>query len=108
MKRDANDILREKGPDVLREAFDRASAKQVGNSGRPVRPATGMEALQTMIFAPIKYVVPDILVEGLTLLGGKPKVGKRWLLLHAAVAVARGGFTLGELHCIEGECFIAR
>ena len=49
-----------------------------------------------MTFAPIKYVVPGIIVEGLTLLAGKPKLGKSWLLLHAAVA-ARGGFTLGEL-----------
>jgi RecA-family ATPase len=56
-----------------------------------------------MTFAPIKYVVPGIFVEGLTLLAGKPKVGKSWLLLHAAIAVARGGFTLGDLHCIEGD-----
>jgi RecA-family ATPase len=56
-----------------------------------------------MTFAPIKYVVPGIIVEGLTLLAGKPKIGKSWLLLHAAVAVAANGFTLGELHCIEGD-----
>jgi hypothetical protein len=60
-------------------------------------------ALKTMTFQPIKYVVPSIIVEGLTLLAGKPKLGKSWLLLHAAIAVARGGFTLGELHCIEGD-----
>jgi RecA-family ATPase len=56
-----------------------------------------------MTFNPIKYVVPDIIVEGLTLLAGKPKIGKSWLLLHAAIAVARGGFTLGTFHCIEGD-----
>jgi AAA domain/RepB DNA-primase from phage plasmid/IclR helix-turn-helix domain len=61
------------------------------------------EALKPMTFAPLKYVVPEIIVEGLTLFAGKPKMGKSWLLLHAAVAVARGGFTLGELHCIEGD-----
>jgi RecA-family ATPase len=48
-------------------------------------------------------VVPDILVEGLTLFAGKPKIGKSWLLLHAALAVAKGGFTLGDLHCIQGD-----
>ena len=73
----------------------------------PIGPRT-TGILKTMTFAPIKYVVPDILVEGLTLLAGKPKVGKSWLLLHTAIAVARGGFTLGDLHCIEGECCIAR
>jgi len=61
------------------------------------------EVLQTMTFPPIKYVVPGVIVEGLTLLAGKPKIGKSWLLLHAAIAVARGGFTLGDIHCIEGD-----
>jgi hypothetical protein len=56
-----------------------------------------------MTFAPIKYVVPDVLVEGLTLLAGKPKVGKSWLLLNTAIAVASGGFTLGNLYCDEGD-----
>lgn len=61
------------------------------------------EALQSMTFPPIKYVVPGVIVEGLTLLAGKPKIGKSWLLLHAAIAVARGGITLGDIHCIEGD-----
>jgi AAA domain/IclR helix-turn-helix domain len=61
------------------------------------------EDFRTMTFNPIKYVVPGVLVEGLTVLAGKPKIGKSWLLLHAAIAVARGGFTLGDTHCIEGD-----
>jgi hypothetical protein len=65
--------------------------------------ASSAEGLKAMIFEAFKYVVPGILVEGLTLFAGKPKIGKSWLLLHAAIAVARGGFTLGELHCIEGD-----
>src|SRR5262249_38352115 len=59
--------------------------------------------LSAMRFAPIKYVVPGIIVEGLTLLAAKPKMGKSWMMLHAAVAVSRGGFTLGEIHCAEGD-----
>jgi RecA-family ATPase len=59
--------------------------------------------LDQMQFEPVKSVVPDIFVEGLTLFCGKPKVGKSWLLLHAAHAVASNGFTLGNTHCIEGD-----
>jgi hypothetical protein len=46
--------------------------------------------LDRMEFAPIKSVVPGVFVEGLTLFCGKPKIGKSWLLLHAATAVASG------------------
>jgi RecA-family ATPase len=56
-----------------------------------------------MQFEPIKSVVPGVFVEGLTLFCGKPKIGKSWLLLHAANAVASNGFTLGTTHCIEGD-----
>lgn len=59
--------------------------------------------LETMTFDPIKTIIPGILVEGLTLLAGKPKGGKSWLLLHAAIAVATNGFTLGDLHCMQGD-----
>jgi hypothetical protein len=61
------------------------------------------EEINAMTFNPIKYVVTGYIVEGLTLFAGKPKIGKSWLLLHAAIAVARGGFTLGDVHCQEGD-----
>ena len=61
-----------------------------------------------MTFAPIKYVVPSVIVEGLSILAGKPKLGKSWLMLHAAIAVARGGFTLGSIHSLRATYSIAR
>jgi predicted transcriptional regulator len=91
----------------LRQEVERVYRKIRDNTQETPKRAVGQalctEGLQVMTFAPIKYVVPGIFVEGLTLLAGKPKVGKSWLLLHAAIAVARGGFTLGDLHCIEGD-----
>src|SRR5262245_21767530 len=106
MKEDTNDTLRAKGPDAVRDRHDKAQ-KYSGNSHDTphdkVHLPINAEALSTMTFAPIKYVVPGVIVEGLTLLAGKPKIGKSWLVLHAALAVARGGFTLGDLHCIEGD-----
>jgi RecA-family ATPase len=105
--------------DQVNEAFEEAireearshantGPKQNGKSGgahtTANKPSPGSaEALKTMTFPAIKYVVPGIFVEGLTLFAGKPKIGKSWLLLHASVAVARGGFTLGEIKCIEGD-----
>jgi hypothetical protein len=78
------------------------AAKPSGKQA-PAAAPQNVKELATMTFAPIKYVVPGVILEGLTLLAGKPKVGKSWLALHAALAVAEGGFTLGELHCIEGD-----
>ncbi|MFZ0150093.1 MAG: AAA family ATPase [Xanthobacteraceae bacterium] len=59
--------------------------------------------LKQMQFNPIKFVVHGYIVEGLTLFAGKPKVGKSWLLLHAATAVAEGGYTLGNVQCEQGD-----
>ena len=61
------------------------------------------KSIKAMKFDPIKYVVPGIIVEGLTLLAAKPKAKKSWLMLHAAIAVARSGFTLGDIKCEEGD-----
>jgi RecA-family ATPase len=59
--------------------------------------------LDLMEFGPVQTVVPGIFVEGLTLFCGKPKGGKSWLLLHASHATASNGFTLGTIHCMEGD-----
>ena len=96
-------------PRAVRSAKDKfAPQKQTG--AQAVAGADGasphshsMEALKTMVFEPIKYVVPGVIVEGLTILAGKPKLGKSWLMLHAAIAVASGGLTLGDIECITGD-----
>src|SRR5262249_45271254 len=85
--------------------YDPRAQQAQGKRGK-IKPLSA-EAIMGMSFSPIKYVVPGIIVEGLTLLAGKPKVGKSWLLLHAAIAVARGGFTLGAIHCAEGDWLYA-
>lgn len=53
------------------------------------------EELLEQEFAPIQWVIPDYVPEGLTLLAGKQKLGKTWLAIDWAAAVASGGFTMG-------------
>lgn len=43
-----------------------------------------------------KWIVPGIFTEGLVLLGGRPKIGKSWMSLQLAGAVATGGKFLGR------------
>ena len=55
--------------------------------------------LNAEIFEPPAYVVPGYIVEGLTLLAGKPKIGKSWMMLHVGLAVASGAFALDDVYC---------
>jgi len=58
--------------------------------------------LQTKTFDPLRWIVPRYLPEGLTVLGGKPKVGKSWMGLDIADGVAAGGECLGQT-CEQGD-----
>lgn len=53
-------------------------------------------ALKSKTFKPIAWVVMNLIPDGLTILAGKPKLGKSWLMLDVAVAVAQGGWVLDE------------
>jgi hypothetical protein len=60
-------------------------------------------ALQTMTFPPLKFILPDLVPEGATLLVSRPKLGKSWLVLDIAIATAAGRFTLGTLKPSAGD-----
>jgi hypothetical protein len=103
--RDANDILREGGSDGLRATFDRAKR------GKPMQAANKVagpdiytaDSLRLQQFPPLKRICGDIVVEGLTLLAARPKIGKTWLALDIAIAVAQGSYCLGDIQCESGD-----
>jgi len=106
-KGDVSDYIAACGTDGLTDLCKAAASYVPGATPRAndnARPR-GITAaqLQSMTFAPIKYVVEGYLAEGLTILAGKPKLGKSWLVLDICNAVARGGFTLGDVKCQEGD-----
>jgi AAA domain len=59
--------------------------------------------LQFMTFPELKILVPGLLVEGCTLLAGRPKVGKSWMTLDIAIAVAMEGKCFGNKECKQGD-----
>jgi hypothetical protein len=61
-----------------------------------------MRDLRTMTFDPLQFIVPNYIPEGLTALGGRPKIGKSWLGLDASIAVATGSMCLGQT-CAQGD-----
>jgi len=54
-------------------------------------------SLMKMEFPEPKWMIPSIIPEGLSILCGKPKIGKSILSLNLAVAVATGGMALGKI-----------
>ena len=54
-------------------------------------------------FPDIKYIVSGLIPEGLTILAGRPKVGKSWAALEIAVAVASDGYCFGDRKPLHGD-----
>jgi hypothetical protein len=59
--------------------------------------------LMNMEIQPMRWAIPDLLPEGVTILGGKPKIGKSWLALGLCVATATGGVALGTKRVDQGD-----
>ena len=54
-------------------------------------------------FPAVRWAVPGLIPEGVAILAGSPKIGKSWLALGVAVAVATGGIALGKIAVEPGE-----
>jgi hypothetical protein len=59
--------------------------------------------LMRMEIPPPRWAVDGVLPEGLTILAGKPKLGKSWLALHVALAISSGGVALGRIPVEAGD-----
>jgi hypothetical protein len=71
---------------------------QPGTGGLgPALPGYTADELETKVFEPLKMIVPTYIPEGVTLLAGKSKIGKSWMVLDISYGVARGEAVLGEL-----------
>jgi hypothetical protein len=69
-----------------------------GTEPDPFADAISLTQLDAMTFAPPSYLVDKILPKGgITLLAGAPKIGKSYLALGVALAVAQNGLALNRL-----------
>ncbi|WP_262272211.1 AAA family ATPase [Microvirga yunnanensis] len=74
-----------------------------GKNGSKKPTVRSAHELRRREFAPIGYVVPGYIAEGCTLLAGRPKLGKSWLVLEMGLAVAMGEACLGSILCEQGD-----
>ena len=49
-----------------------------------------------------KWAVPNILPEGLSILAGKPKMGKSIMALNMSLAIAQGGKAFNKIQVVQG------
>jgi RecA-family ATPase len=82
---------------------ERVAGDESAAVGLAARSGISARALMTKTFPPIQWIVRPILVEGLTVFAGAPKLGKSWAMLGIAVAVAGGGVALGMNRCDQGD-----
>lgn len=83
--------------------LDRMAADHLGNKVPAYMHGISASALMAKSFPPIRFVVQGYVAEGLTLLAGAPKIGKSWMALNVAVAVASGAAAFGGAPCEAGD-----
>ncbi len=52
---------------------------------------------------PLQWVIPGIIPEGLTIIGGAPKAGKSFLILNIVLQIATGSKALGKFPVNQGK-----
>lgn len=106
--------LHQQGRQGFRTTFQRAleqaeplflrSVQTVSASTEVPKPAIfSLQDLLSWELPPMRWAIPEILPEGLTLLVGKPKLGKSWLALSVALSIAAGGRALGTQPVTQGD-----
>ncbi len=89
---------------AFKSAFEQAIQKaNIWRKPRKKPKTFLLRDLQDEVLPETKWAIPDILPEGLTILGGKPKMGKSWLALAMLDAIAAGGAALGNIAVEQGD-----
>lgn len=94
-----DELFQDYTPDDFRGICGEANEQK---SITPVRILTATTLLETEFEEP-KFAVPNLISEGATLLAGRPKLGKSWLALSIAIAIASGGRVLGKISVEQGD-----
>jgi hypothetical protein len=98
---DAADCIAEGGDP--QQLIDAAFDFQEPAGSPPPRSLASANDLRNKRFDPIMFVIPGYVAAGCTILAGRPKIGKSWMVLDGGLAVARGSTCLGDIQCEQGD-----
>ena len=101
--KDPNELYK-RDPKVFKAAMIAAMDAADGRVRAHPKPTIGRLCdLQAEVLPEPRWAIDPILPEGVTILGGKPKLGKSWLALAIQHAIASGGAALGQYPVERGE-----
>jgi hypothetical protein len=85
------------------EDMRQRSARKAAGEIMPASTIRSATDLMAQVFDPVRWAVAGLLLSGVTVFAGRPKLGKSWLALNIAVAVACGGRALGVIEVEAGD-----
>jgi hypothetical protein len=91
-------------PQMIDEPPSMCELERIGREANVYFTARDLMAID---FPEPRWAVPGLVAEGLNILVGAPKLGKSWLCLGLAVAVASGGKALGKIDVEQGPVLYA-
>lgn len=95
--------------DAQMEAYERAADLEhaAAVDAGAVDPRNGKRSLLTgaktaseldaMVLPPTEYAIPGLIPEGASMIVSAPKIGKSWMVLGIAQAIAEGGLVFGSI-----------
>jgi hypothetical protein len=92
-----------KHPNVLALSNRDLDAEILRREGPRTFERTNTTDIMARQYPPIKWVVPGYISEGFLVLAGRQKLGKTWLAIDWALAVAVGGVAMGSIVCEQGD-----
>lgn len=90
----------------VRKIAESASRWEQGQPSQAQNVLPEMFTLDVLLNTPLpepKWAIPLFLPAGVTLLAGKPKMGKSWLALALSLAIAEGRLALSKLPVTQGD-----
>jgi len=112
VRRESEELLRQRlaslrNPEDAFRELERFNADRHGIDSKHKLETFTVADLMKKELPPLEEIIPRILPEGLTVLSGKPKTGKSYLVMEWALAIAQGGYAMGDpekkLKCKPGS-----
>src|SRR5690242_7219011 len=88
---------------TIEELLREKHARHVAQNGNGVQspPTIDARAILNGDYPEPEFVISDLLLRGVTILAGRPKIGKSWLALQLALSVARNSRALSRFEVMR-------